>query len=139
MARSKRYVASLAEVRASSVLDMSPLIRDLVTQVFLTPFGAARLLAPDTSRLPNPDCPVCGVVNVSVTVDLSRATLNDVVEDIVKEYLGFGDREFVLSNAVGIMYDYDETENLPKKLSSLGTHVPVVCLLQKLLTHSRRH
>ncbi|KAG5952240.1 hypothetical protein E4U57_006298 [Claviceps arundinis] len=91
-----------------------------VKEVFLTPFGAARLLAPDTSRLPNPDCPVCGVVNVSVTVDLSRATLNDVVEDIVKEYLGFGDREFVLSNAVGIMYDYDETENLPKKLSSLG-------------------
>ncbi|KAG6302307.1 hypothetical protein E4U09_003192 [Claviceps aff. purpurea] len=91
-----------------------------VKEVFLTPFGAARLLAPDTSRLPNPDCPVCGVANVSVTVDLSRATLNDVVEDIVKEYLGFGDREFVLSNAVGIMYDYDETENLPKKLSSLG-------------------
>ncbi|KAG5916867.1 hypothetical protein E4U61_003249 [Claviceps capensis] len=91
-----------------------------VKEVFLTPFGAARLLAPDTSRLPNPDCPVCGVVNISVTVDLSRATLNDVVEDIVKEYLGFGDREFVLSNAVGIMYDYDETENLPKKLSSLG-------------------
>ncbi|KAG6075988.1 hypothetical protein E4U33_001957 [Claviceps sp. LM78 group G4] len=91
-----------------------------VKEVFLTPFGAARLLAPDTSRLPNPDCPVCGVVNVSVTVDLSRATLNDVVEDIVKEYLGFGDREFVLSNAIGIMYDYDETENLPKKLSSLG-------------------
>ncbi|KAG6272096.1 hypothetical protein E4U47_002678 [Claviceps purpurea] len=91
-----------------------------VKEVFLTPFGAARLLAPDTSRLPNPDCPVCGVVNVSVTVDLSRATLNDVVEDIVKEYLGFGDREFVLSNAVGILYDYDETENLPKKLSSLG-------------------
>ncbi|KAG5975276.1 hypothetical protein E4U58_001434 [Claviceps cyperi] len=91
-----------------------------VKEVFLTPFGAARLLAQDTSRLPNPDCPVCGVVNVSVTVDLSRATLNDVVEDIVKEYLGFGDREFVLSNAVGIMYDYDETENLPKKLSSLG-------------------
>ncbi|KAG6026254.1 hypothetical protein E4U19_002721 [Claviceps sp. Clav32 group G5] len=91
-----------------------------VKEVFLTPFGAARLLASDTSRLPNPDCPVCGVVNVSVTVDLSRATLNDVVEDIVKEYLGFGDREFVLSNAVGIMYDYDETENLPKKLSSLG-------------------
>ncbi|KAG6060185.1 hypothetical protein E4U17_004858 [Claviceps sp. LM77 group G4] len=91
-----------------------------VKEVFLTPFGAARLLAPDTSRIPNPDCPVCGVVNVSVTVDLSRATLNDVVEDIVKEYLGFGDREFVLSNAIGIMYDYDETENLPKKLSSLG-------------------
>ncbi|KAG5953335.1 hypothetical protein E4U53_005981 [Claviceps sorghi] len=89
-------------------------------EVFLTPFAAARLLAPDTLRLPNPDCPVCGVFNVSIMVDLSRATLNDVVEDIVKEHLGFGDREFVLSNSVGIMYDADETQNLPKKLSNLG-------------------
>ncbi|KAG5983038.1 hypothetical protein E4U55_000934 [Claviceps digitariae] len=89
-------------------------------EVFLTPFAPARLLAPDTLRLPNPDCPVCGVFNLSITVDLSRATLNDVVEDIVKKHLGFGDREFVLSNAVGIMYDVDETQNLPKKLSDLG-------------------
>lgn len=89
-------------------------------EVFLTPFAAARLLAPDTLRLPNPDCPVCGVFNISIKADLSRATLNDVVEDIVKKQLGFGDKEFVLSNEVGIMYDVDETENLPKKLSDLG-------------------
>ncbi|KAG6008538.1 hypothetical protein E4U21_004378 [Claviceps maximensis] len=89
-------------------------------EVFLTPFAAGRLLAPDTLRSANPECPVCGVFNVSITVDLSRATLNDVVEDIVKRHLGFGDREFVLSNAVGIMYDVDETQNLPKKLSDLG-------------------
>ncbi|KAG5976177.1 hypothetical protein E4U58_005800 [Claviceps cyperi] len=38
-----------------------------------------------------------------------------VSADIAKEYLGFGDREFALNNAVGIMYDYDETENLPKE------------------------
>ncbi|KAG6015995.1 hypothetical protein E4U54_002586, partial [Claviceps lovelessii] len=91
-------------------------------EVFLTPFAAGRLLAPDTLRLPNPDCPVCGVFNVSITADLSRATLHDVVEDIVKKHLGFGDREFVLSNAVGIMYDVDETQNLPKKLSDLGVN-----------------
>lgn len=78
------------------------------------------MLAPDTLRLPNPDCPVCGVFNISIKADLSRATLNDVVEDIVKKQLGFGDKEFVLSNEVGIMYDVDETENLPKKLSDLG-------------------
>jgi ubiquitin-like 1-activating enzyme E1 B len=34
--------------------------------------------------------------------------------------LGYGDKEFVVSNDVGILYDYDETDNLPKKLSELG-------------------
>jgi len=91
-----------------------------VSQVFLTPFAAARLLAPDKSRNPNPSCPVCGVFNTGITVDFKRATLNDVVEDIVKDRLGFGEREFVVSNEVGILYDADETENLPKKLSELG-------------------
>jgi ubiquitin-like 1-activating enzyme E1 B len=90
------------------------------TQVFLTPFGSARLLAPDKSRLPNPDCPVCGVFNTSIQVDLSRVTLKDVVDVFIKEKLGFEDREFVLNNEVGILYDADETENLTKKLSDLG-------------------
>ncbi|POR38353.1 Ubiquitin-activating enzyme E1-like protein [Tolypocladium paradoxum] len=89
-------------------------------EVFLTPFAPARLLAPDKSRVPNPECPVCGVFHTSITVDLSRATLNDVVEDIVKDKLGFGQKEFVVNNEVGILYDVDETDNLAKKLSELG-------------------
>ncbi|KAF7543048.1 hypothetical protein G7Z17_g11062 [Cylindrodendrum hubeiense] len=89
-------------------------------EVFLTPFAPARLLAPDRSREPNPDCPVCSVYNTSVVVDLSRATLNDLVEDFIKAKLGFGEKEFVVNNDVGILYDFDETDNLPKKLSDLG-------------------
>ncbi|KAK7422106.1 E1 ubiquitin-activating protein uba2 [Neonectria punicea] len=89
-------------------------------EVFLTPFAPARLLAPDRSREPNPDCPVCSVHNTRVVVDLSRATLNDLVEDFIKLKLGFGDKEFVVNNDVGILYDFDETDNLPKKLSDLG-------------------
>ncbi|KAI5467035.1 hypothetical protein BGZ63DRAFT_410128 [Mariannaea sp. PMI_226] len=89
-------------------------------EVFLTPFAPARLLAPDRSRLPNPDCPVCSVFSTSVTVDMSRVTLNDIVEDFIKVNLGFGDKEFVVNNDVGILYDFDETDNLPKKLSDLG-------------------
>jgi ubiquitin-like 1-activating enzyme E1 B len=87
----------------------------------LTPFASARLLAPDRSREPNPNCPVCGVFNTTVEVDLDRATLRDIVDSFIKEKLGFGDREFNLSNDVGILYDADETDNLPKKLSDLGT------------------
>lgn len=53
-------------------------------------------------------------------MDLSRVTLNDIVEDFIKVKLGFGDKEFVVNNDIGILYDYDETDNLPKKLSDLG-------------------
>ncbi|KAH8175565.1 thiF family protein [Sarocladium implicatum] len=89
-------------------------------EVFLTPFASARLLAPDRSREPNPDCPVCSVLNTSLEVDLTRATLKDVVESFIKEKLGYGEKEFVVSNEVGILYDADETDNLPKKLTELG-------------------
>lgn len=34
--------------------------------------------------------------------------------------LGFGDKEFAVSTEAGLLYDPDETENLPKKLSDLG-------------------
>ncbi|KAM3507615.1 hypothetical protein MY10362_001689 [Beauveria mimosiformis] len=93
---------------------------DQAKEVFLTPFASARLLAPDRSRPPNPECPVCGVFNTSVIVDLSRATLGDVIEGYLKEGLGLGDREISAHNDVGILYDFDETDNLPRKLTELG-------------------
>lgn len=89
-------------------------------EVFLTPFVPTRLLAPDRSREPNPACPVCGVYNASITVDPSNTTLNDVVDGFIKKHLGFGDKEFVLNNDVGVVYDPDETDNLPKKLIDIG-------------------
>lgn len=91
-------------------------------EVFLTPFAPARLLAPDRSREPNPECPVCGVYYTGISVDLSRATLNDVVQDVVRDKLGFGEKDFVVNNEVGILYDADETDNLSKKLSDLGVN-----------------
>ncbi|KAF4992518.1 hypothetical protein FGRMN_7117 [Fusarium graminum] len=92
-------------------------------EVFLTPFAPARLLAPDRSREPNPDCPVCGVYFTSVVADLSRATLRDFVDDIVKSKLGFEGKEFVVNNDVGTLvecFEDGDDENLPKKLSELG-------------------
>lgn len=41
------------------------------------------------------------------------------MENFIKDKLGYGDKEFVVSNEVGILYDADETDNLPKKLSEL--------------------
>lgn len=63
---------------------------------------------------------MCGVYYTSVAVDMSRATLKDIVDGLIRKDLAFGDKEFALSNEVGILYDPDETENLSKKLSDLG-------------------
>ncbi|KAL7798192.1 hypothetical protein V8C37DRAFT_248117 [Trichoderma ceciliae] len=89
-------------------------------EVFLTPFANARLLAPDRNREPKHDCPVCGVYYTSVIADLTRATLEDIVDGLVKNQFGYGDKEFVVSNDVGVLYDPDETDNLEKKLTELG-------------------
>ena len=95
----------------------------------MSPFAPERLLASDRVRAPNPDCPVCSVAQTRVLVDMSRATLNDLVEDFLRLQLGYGE-EFVVNNEVGILYDVDETENLNKKLTELGT------LLKHLESHS---
>lgn len=84
----------------------------------------ARLIAPDRPQPPNPKCPVCSVFQTSAYVDLSRATLNDLVEDFLRLQLGYGDKEIAVSSEAGILYDPDETENLSKKLSDLGRQCP---------------
>ncbi|CVK87898.1 related to ubiquitin-activating enzyme homolog UBA2 [Fusarium proliferatum] len=92
-------------------------------EVFLTPFAPARLLAPDRSREPNPECPVCSVYFTSIVADLSRATLKDLIDDIVLSKLGFEGKEFVVNNDIGTLvecFEDGDDENLPKKLTDLG-------------------
>lgn len=92
-------------------------------QVFLSPFTQsvpARIIAADRKSEPNPNCPVCSVFQTSAYVDLSRATLNDFVEDFLRLQLGYGDKDIAVSTEAGILYDPEETENLSKKLSDLG-------------------
>ncbi|KAI0484379.1 hypothetical protein GGR56DRAFT_22870 [Xylariaceae sp. FL0804] len=112
-----------AIVAGLCVLEAFKVIRgeyDQAQEVFLTPFANQRLLAPDRPRPPNPDCPVCGNYQTSVYVDLSRATLNDLVEDFVRMQLGFGEREFAVNSDAGLLYDPDDFDNLPKLLAELG-------------------
>ncbi len=86
----------------------------------MTPFAPARLLAAGQPTRPNPDCPVCSVYQTSAYVDLSRATLGDLVDDFVRLELGYDGRDFMVNNDIGLLYDVDETGNLDKKLSELG-------------------
>ena len=68
---------------------------------------------------PNPNCNVCGITSSRLVVDTSRATLNDLVEDVLKLKLGYGD-EFTINNEVGTLYDPELDDNLSKKFSDLG-------------------
>lgn len=110
---------------------------DGTKEVFLTPFAPQRLLASDRPREPNPNCPVCSVYYVVVHVDLERATLENLIDDFVRKQLGYGDKEISLSMDAGILYDPDETDHLPKKLSELSESCPVLYIIALCLTMYR--
>ncbi|KAF3490847.1 ubiquitin-activating enzyme [Arthroderma uncinatum] len=85
--------------------------------VFLERSGA-RAINTDSLKPPNPDCPVCAVAQRKIFVN-PDATLNDLVETILRLKLGYGE-ELSISNQIGTIYDPDLEDNLPKKLSELG-------------------
>ncbi|KAB5582336.1 hypothetical protein GE09DRAFT_1074546 [Coniochaeta sp. 2T2.1] len=117
IATTNAIVASLCVLESFKVLKGQ---YQQAKEVFLSPFQPNRLLSSDKPRGPTPDCPVCSVFYATVHVDFSRATLNDLIEDFLKPDLGYGEKEFSISNEVGILYDPDETENLDTKLVELG-------------------
>lgn len=51
---------------------------------------------------------------------MSRATLEDLVEKFLRLELGYGE-EIVINHGDNLLYDVEETDNLSKKLSELGT------------------
>jgi len=61
-------------------------------------------------------------------VNPNLTTLGNVVEELLRSQLGYGE-EFTVNNEVGTLYDVDETDNLDKKLADLGKLVPSLVLL----------
>ncbi|PYI23094.1 hypothetical protein BO99DRAFT_376795 [Aspergillus violaceofuscus CBS 115571] len=86
--------------------------------VFLERSGA-RAINSDSLQPPNPNCPVCSSAHARLKIDPERATVNDLVEQILRLQLGYGE-EFSLTTESGIIYDPDLEDNLPKKLLDLG-------------------
>lgn len=86
--------------------------------VFLTPNGTERRLITEPLAPPNPECPICSVAQTTVEVDVKRATLNHLVEDL-RSQLGYGE-EFSINKDTNILYDPDEDINLSKTFSELG-------------------
>lgn len=81
--------------------------------------SGARALNSEPPRPPNPDCAVCGVATGQVDVDPERATLNDLVDGVLKSELGYGE-EMTIMNEVGPIYDPDMEDMLPKTFRDLG-------------------
>ncbi len=115
IATTNAMTAGLCVLQAFKVLreDLSK-----AKMVFLERSGA-RVINSDTLKPPNPNCSVCGVMQSRLIVDPARATLNDLVEDVLKNQLGYGD-EFSINNEVGTLYDPDLDDNLGSKFSELG-------------------
>jgi ubiquitin-like 1-activating enzyme E1 B len=81
--------------------------------------GGPRAMNSESLRPPNPDCAVCGITTSRLEVDPTRATLNDLVEDVLRLELGYGE-ELTINNEVGTVYDPDLDDNLGKKFEDLG-------------------
>lgn len=86
--------------------------------VFLERSGA-RVINSDTLKPPNPNCTICGVTSARLTIDPARATLNDLVQVVLKQQLGYTD-ELTINSEAGTLYDPDLDDNLPKKFSDVG-------------------
>lgn len=85
--------------------------------VFLTK-SAERALTAETLAPPKPSCETCGVARLSVEADISRATLGDVVKNVITEGLGYGEEISVLTT--NLLYDPDFDDNLDTSLKELG-------------------
>lgn len=81
--------------------------------------SGARAINSDSLKPPNPNCPVCSVATGRITIDPSRATINDLVEDVLRSQLGYGE-EILINTELGTIYDPDLEDNLPKKLVDVG-------------------
>ena len=96
-----------------------PILTTLISFKVFLERSAARVINTDTLKPPNPNCSVCGVMQSRLVVDPARATLSHLVQDVLKTQLGYGE-EFSVNNEVGILYDPELDDNLPKKISDLG-------------------
>lgn len=115
IATTNAMTAGLCVLQAFKVLreDLSK-----AKMVFLERSGA-RVINSDTLKPPNPSCSICGVMQSRLVIDPARATLGGLVEDVLKNQLGYGD-EFSINNEVGTLYDPDLDDNVEKKFSELG-------------------
>ncbi|KOS41945.1 hypothetical protein ACN38_g7166 [Penicillium nordicum] len=85
--------------------------------VFLERSGA-RVINSDSLNPPNPDCAVCSPAVARVEIDPELATLEHLIQGVLRMELGYG-KEVAVAFGNQLMYDPDFTDNLVKRLSDL--------------------
>ncbi|KAJ5990208.1 hypothetical protein N7499_010735 [Penicillium canescens] len=86
--------------------------------VFLERSGA-RAINSESLNPPNPNCPVCSLLQVRVEADPEVATVNDLVEGVLRMELGY--KDLSIYHGTEEIYESSELEdNLEKKLSHWG-------------------
>ncbi|KAJ6118554.1 Molybdenum cofactor biosynthesis MoeB [Penicillium samsonianum] len=86
--------------------------------VFLERSGA-RAINSDSLNPPNPDCPVCSPVVARVEIDPEVATLEHLIQDVLRMELGYG-KEISIGFGSESIYDPEFTDDLTKRLFDLG-------------------
>jgi ubiquitin-like 1-activating enzyme E1 B len=81
--------------------------------------SSERVLATESLQKPNPHCATCGVAYATLVVDTKRAKLSDLVEDVLKGQLGYGE-DFSVKREADLLYDVDEDVHLEKTFAELG-------------------
>ena len=99
-------------------------------------YGRAKMIFLDRGNMsgmaldrPNPSCHVCSAAMVRLQIDMTRATLQMVVDDILKTKLAYGDDISILTEK-GLIYDADFDDNLQKMLGDLGITETTVITVQ---------
>ncbi|KAH7080621.1 ubiquitin-activating enzyme E1 3 [Paraphoma chrysanthemicola] len=103
------------------VLQAFKVMRDQLDKAkfaFLTR-STERVIASESLQKPNPHCATCGVAYATLVVDTKRAKLSDLVEDVLKAQLGYGD-DFSVKREADLLYDVDEDVHLEKTFDELG-------------------
>ncbi|KAG8628555.1 hypothetical protein KVT40_004428 [Elsinoe batatas] len=89
---------------------------DKAKMVFLSK-SLDRALDQEKLAKPDPACAVCGTARATLSIDPERATLQDLVEGVLQNKLGY--KDISVTTEAGVVFDPDLDDNLPKKLSQL--------------------
>jgi ubiquitin-like 1-activating enzyme E1 B len=89
--------------------------------VFLNSKSTERTITSQGLGQPNPRCPVCSPVYAQVRIPQNTVpTLQDLVDELKKQ-LNY--EEFQIGTSIGVVYEPDLDDNLPRPLTELGVNL----------------
>lgn len=87
-----------------------------------------RVFSTDSSAKPNEQCSVCSMAQIVLEADVNKMTLKELIDDVLKSTLKYGDEVSILTN--NLIYDADFDDNVSKVLKDLsisdGTFLTVI-------------